>query len=845
MGQVLRIRLSTASPSRRMKRLALAAFLLFSTVSVLSRAAVINVPADYSTIQAAISAASSGDEIIVSPGTYVENINFLGKNIVLRSTDPTSPTVVDATIINGNQAGSVVTFSGTESASCVLSGFTITNGRTQWGAGICGAGAFANVQHNKIMANSAIAGSSTMDGCGGGIAHCNGTLQYNTVSSNTAANWGGGIYGGTATIQFNTITNNTAAVCGGGLDTCNGIIRNNIISGNQTNDYGGGIHDCDGTIINNTISGNIAHYGGAGISSSDGAIINNTIAQNTLSSYAQAGIGVYNCWGFIANCIITQNTNIASLVQSQMYLSSTPIYSCIQDWSGGGIGNISSDPLFVDPANDDYHLQPASPCIDAGHYGYLFSDYLADIDGEARIAGASVDIGSDEWSSMPDRDGDFLSDADEAAIGTDAQNPDTDNDGLPDGIEVLRGTDPNVPTIPPGISVPLSCQTIQHAIFLAFPNESVTVSPGTYNEIIHFMGKNIVLASTNPQDPTVQNSTIINANRSNSVVTFLGSETSRCCLSGFTITQGEAGYEGAGILGKGTFATIEHNIITSNTITRGWDATRAYGAVQRCDGTIRFNITTDNRASGLAQCNGTIQDNIISQNNGFPGGALSDCNGTVENNIISNNGAGLGGGLYRCQGRILGNTITGNDASLGGALYLCSNIIDHNIIAYNMAGDGGALHWCTGTISNNVIFGNTAIHGAGLFDCAAVMTNNIIFANTAEDAGGGFYVLGEATGIVQNCTITENTAPSGGGAYYYYCTPTPVPTPTIPPFPGFAPSYQLPEQSLNSSSAIAATPPSNTENHLIYSSAAFKGFKNCIITTLSHLCGLCRMRYCE
>lgn len=80
------------------------------------------------TIQEGIDAASDGHTVIVAEGTYNENIRFKGKNIVLRSKDPTSPIVVKNTIIDGTQAGSVVTFAGTEDETCVLSGFTIRNG---------------------------------------------------------------------------------------------------------------------------------------------------------------------------------------------------------------------------------------------------------------------------------------------------------------------------------------------------------------------------------------------------------------------------------------------------------------------------------------------------------------------------------------------------------------------------------------------------------------------------------------------------------------------------------------------------------------------------------------------
>ena len=90
----------------------------------------------FQTIQEGIDAASDGDSVIVAEGTYDENIRLEGKNIVLRGTDPTGSTVVENTIVDGGKRGSVVTFAGTESGSCVLSGLTIQNGEAEYGGGI-------------------------------------------------------------------------------------------------------------------------------------------------------------------------------------------------------------------------------------------------------------------------------------------------------------------------------------------------------------------------------------------------------------------------------------------------------------------------------------------------------------------------------------------------------------------------------------------------------------------------------------------------------------------------------------------------------------------------------------
>jgi parallel beta-helix repeat protein len=82
----------------------------------------------YDYIQHAINEASSGDNILIGPGIYSENINLGGKNLTLRSSDPIDPAVVAATIISGGNRA--VTFSGGEDTSCVLAGFTITGANT-------------------------------------------------------------------------------------------------------------------------------------------------------------------------------------------------------------------------------------------------------------------------------------------------------------------------------------------------------------------------------------------------------------------------------------------------------------------------------------------------------------------------------------------------------------------------------------------------------------------------------------------------------------------------------------------------------------------------------------------
>ncbi len=57
---------------------------------------------------------------------------------------------------------------------------------------------------------------------------------------------------------------------------------------------------------------------------------------------------------------------------------------------------IDVDPLFVDPARDDYHLTWNSPCRDSGN-SFLFGMPPTDFEGDPRIALDAVDMGADEF----------------------------------------------------------------------------------------------------------------------------------------------------------------------------------------------------------------------------------------------------------------------------------------------------------------------------------------------------------------------------------------------------------------------------------------------------------------
>jgi len=227
------------------------------------------------TIGHAISLCSPGDTIMVAPAIYTENLTI---EISLKIIGSGAAT----TIVDGNQAGSVVTIS---NGRVTLSKLTIRDGN---GGGIGNTGTLT-VNHSTISANST-------SFCGGGIGNTGTlTINHSTISGNSATNCGVGIYqgGGTLTINSSTITANTAFQGGGvGIFGSNGgltAINNSTLSGNSATEWGGGIGNWYGLAINNsTLSGNSATYGG-GIWTYGTATIQNSIVAKSTSGG--------NCYG--------------------------------------------------------------------------------------------------------------------------------------------------------------------------------------------------------------------------------------------------------------------------------------------------------------------------------------------------------------------------------------------------------------------------------------------------------------------------------------------------------------------------------------------------------------------
>ncbi|SVD71095.1 uncharacterized protein METZ01_LOCUS423949, partial [marine metagenome] len=136
----------------------------------------------FATIQTGIDASTDGDTVLVESGTYLENIDYNGKNIAVIGEDR------ETTIIDGNQSGTVVTFENEEDTTTVLMGFTIQNGLSENGGAISCYYSYPVIKDVLIQNNS-------VSNSGGGLFCSSSSLTLISViiSNNSASNDGGGI----------------------------------------------------------------------------------------------------------------------------------------------------------------------------------------------------------------------------------------------------------------------------------------------------------------------------------------------------------------------------------------------------------------------------------------------------------------------------------------------------------------------------------------------------------------------------------------------------------------------------------------------------------------------------
>jgi len=696
---------------------------------------IIYVPENFETIQGAINYASDGDTILVQPGTYVENINYNGKNLVIGSlfltTEDTSH--ISQTIIDGNESGSVVTFENGEDSTVVLTGFTIINGDAtenySRGGGINCYNSSPRLENLSIRGNSAQRG--------GGISCYNSSPRIVNVevSGNSTHGSGSNSGGGGVYCYYNSspemvnvlINNNSSADFGGGILSSlasSPNLANVTICNNLANSSGGGMYIGEGNPIlkNVTICNNSSNWGGAGIDDwSSGSSLTNVIVSGNDGEYG-----------------ILMHSGEPTISYSNFYNNGT-VNIINSEWIGVNITtnangdscdvyyNIQKDPEFVDIDNNVYHLQNWSGLIGAGT---TTNAPTTDIEGNPRPnpSGTNPDIGAYE-------------------------NP----YGVPQYMPVV-------------LNVPADYSTIQAALTAANATDTVLVQPGTYTENIIWPETNgIKLISAGDSS-----NTIIDGGGVSSVI-YMNPQTATIdtttLIQGFKITNGGNVSNGGGLFINNCGPMISNVLIQLNQSSESGGG--IYIKLVNVNGTINHT--------------GIIKDSHIITNTSVLGGGLRQQGGTlIVNNVKFNDNvaSSLGGGLFVAYSspvtEIYSSSFTGNSASSGGGMSIISSnsfITCNNtkFIDNNGSSKGGGIHLEDPVVMNFnglEIIGNTGGEGGGIhLNGVQGSFKNTIVAKNSANMGGGLYIRNMGNGIdAENLKIVENLATDkGGGAYLFYC----------------------------------------------------------------------------
>jgi hypothetical protein len=653
----------------------------------------------FTSIQDAIDAALDGDEIVVAEGTYYEYINFSGKAVTVRGTDPEDSNVVAATILDANDPNDpndgnspVITFDSGEDGNSVLAGLTVTDGNV----GIYLSGSSPMVYYCIIRDN---------DGVG---IHCvsSSALVKNCV---IADNSGNGVYG-----DATTLTNCTVAYNGGyGIYGSSGAIKNCIIWGNAAAD----LYNCSATYScledPNSSQGNInyfPHFEDANggdyhlLSCSpciDAGDPNSDYSNEPNGGGSRINMGAYGNTSEAA--LVSDDNDVDGLPDSWelMYWPSIDSNDSNDDPDGDDVNNLDEYHIGLDPNDSDTDGDGLS---DDWEIANGLNARNSDTDGDGMPDGWEQSNGLDpldDSDAEADDDQDGLANLQEYNAQTDPQDSDSDNDGMPDGweaervylgptdpndadndqdndgysnvVEFIHGSDPNDSNSlsePNTITVPTDANSIQFAIDVSIEDDVIEISPGVYNESIDFDGNSITVRSTDPNNWSVVESTIIDVNDGNiAVVTFDNGEDANFVLTGLTVTGGNYGAH----CSNSSSPTISKCIIEDNN---------SHG-IYCSSGSplIANNIICLNSDDGIYSSSTTpptIKNNWLYDNENGIGFTSATSAATVRNNtIVYNNSDGIhvdAGTAPTTSNCILWDN--GNDLDNCSATYSCIKDLD-------------------------------------------------------------------------------------------------------------------------------------------------------------------------
>ena len=289
--------------------------MLFAGVSA---AAVHRVPQDFSTITSALAATAPGDTVMVAARTYSPAAN--GETFPLQMVKDGIRLLgagMDATVLDAQSTATVIRHDAAVGGR--VRGFKITRGNGSQGGGIDIVNGNVEIDHNRIEHNGASVGGAAIS------------------ARNAAAPW---IHHNLILDSFATSTTDVHALR---LNRkVGGVFEHNLVAHSDGN----------GLLTVDSVTTSIRH---------------NIFYQNGIPSPLR-GRGI--CWISDEPALIFHNLFFQNQVAAVFWPAGGGDFSAPAangfDPSDHVYGNLESDPLFIDAAAGDYHLQPGSPAIDAG-----------------------------------------------------------------------------------------------------------------------------------------------------------------------------------------------------------------------------------------------------------------------------------------------------------------------------------------------------------------------------------------------------------------------------------------------------------------------------------------------